>query len=195
LLNTVQSNSERSDNAPFLDSHKELLNVQTIDDLKNRIPQIGRLEWIGTSSGRKSSIQSKADAVVVVGSGIEGDHHATSGNGDSKRQVTMIQSEHLSTIAEFLGRDRITPETVRRNLVISGVNLIALKDKRFQIGEVILEGTGPCAPCSRMEENLGPGGFNAMRGHGGITARVLSGGKIKIGDTVRFVEDEPTDDA
>ena len=173
---------------PLIDSHKDPLIVQTIDELKNRIPQIGRLEWIGVSSARKSSIQPCEHASVVVGTGIEGDHHATSGDGESKRQVTLIQSEHLSTIAELLGKDRIAAQTVRRNLVISGINLIALKDKRFRVGEVVLEGTGPCVPCSRMEENLGDGGYNAMRGHGGITARVLAGGKIQIGDAVQLAE-------
>ena len=124
-------------------------------------------------------------AVVRAGTGIDGEHHAKSGR--SKRQVTLIQAEHLPVIAAILKRDAIDPGLLRRNLVVSGINLIALKDRKFKIGEVLLEGTGPCDPCSRMEENLGPGGYNAMRGHGGITAQVLEGGDIQVGDEVRAV--------
>ena len=87
-------------------------------------------------------------------------------------------------IAKLCGRDLVTPSQLRRNLVVSGINVTALKGLQFHVGEVLLEGTGDCPPCSRMEENLGPGGFQAMRGHGGITAMVLAAGRIHIGDRV-----------
>jgi MOSC domain-containing protein YiiM len=73
---------------------------------------------------------------------------------------------------------------LRRNLVVSGLPLVALKGRRFRIGEVVLEGTDACDPCSRMEDALGPGGYNAMRGMGGLCARIVEGGRILRGDTV-----------
>ena len=159
--------------------------METIRELKSQLPQVGRLEWIGIAAQRRGDIQSVGEAIVKPGTGIEGEHHAKGGN--SKRQVTLIQQEHLPVVAAVLQKDIVTPERLRRNLVISGINLLALKDARFKIGEVLLEGSGLCAPCSLMEYNLGPGGYNAMRGHGGITAVVLEGGKIQIGDQVAFV--------
>jgi MOSC domain-containing protein YiiM len=122
---------------------------------------------------------------ICVGTGLQGDRHARSGRG--KRQVTLIQAEHLDVVASLIGRP-VTPDEIRRNLVVRGINVWALKDRVFRVGDVLLEGTGPCAPCSRMERNLGEGGYNAMRGHGGITARVLEGGTVRLGDAVEWVE-------
>jgi MOSC domain-containing protein YiiM len=89
-----------------------------------------------------------------------------------------------------LGLAEITPDRVRRNLVTEGVNLLALKERRFRVGEAELETSGECHPCSRMEENLGVGGYNAIRGLGGITARVISGGLIRLGDPVERLDRE-----
>jgi MOSC domain-containing protein YiiM len=111
-----------------------------------------------------------------------GDRYAESPG--TKRQVTLIQAEHLPVIARLTGHASIPPEWLRRNLLVSGINLLALKDRPFRIGAVLFEGTGLCQPCARMEEVLGAGGYNAMRGHGGITARVLEGAELFVGDAV-----------
>ncbi|GAC1488891.1 MAG: hypothetical protein NVS2B11_14330 [Acetobacteraceae bacterium] len=68
--------------------------------------------------------------------------------------------------------------------MVSGINLLALKGARFQIGAVTLDMTGECHPCSRIETLLGPGGYNAVRGAGGILARVVAGGTVRIGDAI-----------
>lgn len=131
---------------------------------------------------------------VAAPHGLAGDHFR--GREQSKRQVTLIQAEHLDAVARFLGRDSISPALVRRNLVVRGLNLYAFRNRRLQIGDVILEGTGLCHPCSRMEEVLGPGGYNAMRGHGGLTARVIQGGTIRVGDTLRVADEgQPVTDS
>ena len=98
--------------------------------------------------------------------------------------MTLIQAEHLAVIAAFCNKDNVTAPDLRRNLVISGLNLLALRKGLLRVGSATLEIQGPCPPCSRMEEILGPGGYNAMRGHGGWYASVVTAGLIKVGDEV-----------
>lgn len=153
-------------------------------ELLESLPQVGRVEWIGVAAAPRAAMLTVVEVAAGVGTGLGGDHHAKSGR-ESARQVTLIQAEHLPVIAALCGRAAAPPELLRRNVVVSGINLLALKQAQFQMGGAVLEGTGPCVPCSRMEENLGPGGYNATRGHGGITARVVSAGTIRVGDEVR----------
>jgi len=166
--------------------------MTTASELRQCFPRTGLLTWIGLSPERRDSIVSVTEADVKADTGLVEDYHACSGR--SKRQVTIIQQEHLDVVGALLEREPIPPEIVRRNLVVSGVNLVALKDQRFRIGDVVFEGSGPCAPCSRMEENLGPGGYNAMRGHGGITTIVIEGGTIRVSDPVVWIGPRETPD-
>jgi MOSC domain-containing protein YiiM len=142
----------------------------------------GRLAWIGLRPARRAPLLAVPAARLDAGQGLAGDHWAGAATG--ARQVTLVAAAHLAAIASFLGLDAVPPGLLRRNLVVAGLNLLALKGRRFRIGEAVLEHSGECHPCSRMEEALGPGGYNAVRGHGGITARVLEGGAIRLGDAV-----------
>ena len=158
-------------------------------ELTDTVPQIGRLRSILLRTGTRGPMTSTRDVEAVAGIGLVGDHRSMGRQPDpaAKRQVTLIQSEHLPAIAALAGHDRVDPALLRRNLVIEGINLASLRERRFAIGSVLFEGTGWCHPCSRMEEALGTGGFQAMRGHGGITARVLDGGTIGVDDPVEVV--------
>lgn len=153
-------------------------------DLFGNFPQSGKVVWIGIRPQTRQPMEVLEETFANVG-GLTNDR-ANKGNANNKRQVTLIQAEHIKAVASFLGKSTIDPALIRRNIVVEGINLNALKDKQFTIGEAVLEMTGFCFPCSRMEENLGKGGFNAMRGHGGITCRVIEEGKIKIGDELKF---------
>jgi MOSC domain-containing protein YiiM len=156
--------------------------ADNINEMKSHFPQTGELIWIGLRPVKKAEVKVVPYATVSTEAGLEGDHyHGNSG----ERHVTLIQAEHLDATASMLNKEKIDPKLTRRNLVIKGINILSFKDHRFQIGDqVVLEMTGLCHPCSRMEENLGYGGYNAIRGHAGITARVIQGGIIKTGDKV-----------
>ncbi len=155
------------------------------------VPQRGRLLEVLVRPGRREPVRSVAEAEVVAGLGLTDDHRTRNRAPDptAKRQVTLIQAEHLAVVAALLPQGRsVNAALVRRNLVVAGINLASLRDRPFTIGAVRFEGTGWCHPCSRMEEVLGPGGFQAMRGHGGLTARVLTDGVLRPGDTVAAVD-------
>ena len=143
-----------------------------------RHAKAGRLDWIGLRAERYAPIEVVKSAQVLE-AGLVGDHGRA-----GKRAVTLIQAEHLPVIAALSGNEVVTPEALRRNLVISGLNLLALRKGLLRVGEVVLEIHGPCPPCSRMEKELGPGGYNALRGHGGWYASVATPGQISVGDTV-----------
>jgi MOSC domain-containing protein YiiM len=98
--------------------------------------------------------------------------------------VTLVQGEHLAAVGSYLGRGPVAPEVLRRNVVVTGINLAALKDRPLRLGGAVVVIRGVCAPCSRMEAALGPGGYAALRGHGGWCAEVLAPGPLAVGDGV-----------
>ena len=154
----------------------------------NNFIREGEIIWIGIREKAHEPMTVLEETYANIG-GLTGDR-ANKGNPGSKRQVTLIQYEHLTAAASFLRKDIIDPALVRRNIVVKGLNLNALKGQQFSVGEAVMEMTGFCHPCNRMEENLGKGGFNAMRGHGGITCWVIKEGKIKLGDTLNVIDPE-----
>ncbi len=163
----------------------------TLRDLVQRFAQPGRLDGIWLRSARGTAMQAAMEVLAVADLGLEGDR-ASLGRGGGKRQVTLLQAEHLPVIAALCGRPQVLADLLRRNLLVSGLNLLAARTlfadqpMRLHIGpQVQLQLTGPCEPCSRMEQLLGAGGYNAMRGHGGLTARVLVGGTLRLGDSLQ----------
>ena len=162
-----------------------LKHEQTLAGLRSHIAANGRLSWIGIRPKHQQAMIMLEKAILLENQGIEGDHIAK--GSSRKRQVTLIQEEHLPVVRELVKKSAVEPELLRRNLVVGGINLLALKSEKFSIGECVLEGTGLCHPCSRMEEALGTGGYHAMRGHVGITATVIRGGTITLGDSVSLL--------
>ena len=145
------------------------------------LPRAGKVEWIGLRPARDEAMIATGTVEAIAGAGLVGDRYKS---GSGKRGITLIQAEHLPAIAALAQRPDLTPALLRRNVVVSGIPLIALKQRRFRIGTAVFEGTEECDPCSRMEDALGPGGYNAMRGMGGLCARILEGGTLRRGDAV-----------
>ena len=163
--------------------------MKTILDL-NKPPHVqGRVEAIVVRGAPREPARSLPQTLALAGIGLADDRLGQRGEAElSTRQVTLIQAEHMDVIARLAHVAAVDPLRLRRNLVVSGINLIALRNSTLQVGEAVLEIVGPCQPCSRMETEIGPGGYAAMRGHGGMTARVISGGPIHVGDVVMALQ-------
>ena len=195
----------------------DLFNDEDYGDLRSltrRFAGVGRLEAIYLRPAHRTAAVRLEAADAMVDRGLEGDRaalNAPSKPGGSKRQVTLIQAEYLPVIAAFANVERVDAALLRRNLVISGLNLnaaatlFANQPMVLRIGEEVeLAITGSCDPCSRMEQAIGRSGWlyektnaaasggraprrSAMRGHFGATARVLRGGILRVGDAVTCV--------
>lgn len=160
--------------------------MKTIRDLLKPPHITGTVETIVVRDNPRQPARCIGSTQALAGIGLQDDRLGRGGEAElSTRQVTLIQHEHLPVIAALAGVSAVDATALRRNLVVSGINLIALKNVRVRVGEALLEIVGPCQPCSRMEEAVGPGGYAAMRGHGGMTARVVEAGAIRVGDVVR----------
>ena len=136
-----------------------------------------RLIWIGLRPERRAAIDERISAVAKADSGLVGDR-ATQGR-HSHRQLTLITTTDLEVLARSLGR-KVEPAELRRNLLMEG-SPSWKKGLQYRLGDVLLEVTGPCEPCGRMREVLGQSGYLAMRGHGGVIARILRGGLLELG--------------
>lgn len=153
--------------------------MSALHDMMARHARPGRVDWIGLRAERRGDMRVVSEAMIDT-DGLVGDH-----GRPGKRAVTLVQAEHLAAIGAFLGGGPVLPAQLRRNLVVSGVNLAALKGRAVVVGGAVIRLTTLCAPCSRMEETFGHGGYSAVRGHGGWCAEVVASGRIRVGDPVR----------
>jgi MOSC domain-containing protein YiiM len=145
----------------------------------------GKLEWIGVRPADRDTIVVLSSAKALADYGLEGDKSSLKQGG--KRQVTITCVENITYLKAYTTRSELNPDDFRRNLLVSGLNLNKLKHEKFYIGDVLFEGTGDCAPCKKMNKVLDKGTFRSMDGKGGITATILVGGTISLGDKVKLL--------
>ncbi len=140
-----------------------------------------RLVWIGLRPRHRSPVAPVDRAEARAGLGLLGDHAR---RRDSARQLTLIHRGDIEALEAALGQP-VDPSLLRRNLLVDAPAGWLRVGHRYVAGPVVLEITGPCAPCGRMREALGEAGYRAMRGRGGVTARLLTGGCLRLGEPIR----------
>ena len=126
---------------------------------------------------------------AVPGRGLEGDRYWAGVGAFSRwpgpvREVTLIEREALDAASGEFGVALASGEH-RRNLVVEGVDLSALLKRRFRVGGVEMEGLRICAPCKYLVRVTGQERiFDALVRRGGLRARILTEGEIRVGDPV-----------
>ena len=128
---------------------------------------------------------------LIAGRGIDGDRYLIgqetgfySHKPEEGRQITLFEIETLEALKRDHGIDML-PEEHRRNVTVEGVPLNHLVGRRFRLGETIVEATRLSTPCRHIEEILGKPVFDPMINRSGLNCKIIVGGTLRVGDTVR----------
>ena len=147
----------------------------------------GVVEGIFVTGEGSATMERVEEVRTIEGCGIEGDRYCE-GTGFWSRygdvcEVTLIESEDLDHIQSELGVSVKNGEH-RRNIITSGIRLGDLRRKRFRIGGAVLEYDRPRPPCKHVQDLSEPGMTRALKGRGGICARVVEAGRIRVRDVI-----------
>lgn len=157
----------------------------------------GVLEAIYITATNGGPMQAVAQVHAVPGHGLEGDRYFVSQGASPEdykpdRQITLIEIEAVDALQKEQGI-AISAAEIRRNLVLRGVQLNPLVDKKFKLGEVLLRGIRLCEPCQYLAKKTQPEVLPGLLHRGGLRAEILSDGMIRVGDTVDFIQEEVQD--
>lgn len=151
----------------------------------------GKIVSIFVANNAGMPMESRDEVIATPKRGIEGDRYAVGKGEWSKhpgegREITLVEMEALEAL-ELEKKVPLKPAETRRNLVTRGVPLNHLVGKEFQVGEVRLMGIRLCEPCQYLENLTTKGVLTGLIHRGGLRANVLSGGMIRVGDSVTEV--------
>jgi MOSC domain-containing protein YiiM len=150
----------------------------------------GEVVAIHVASGAGAPMQPLASAEAIAGEGLRGDRYQTGAGFYSAvptdpgaRELTLIAEETLAAVLAETGIDLPLHEH-RRNITTRGIDLPSLLGQRFRLGEVICEGVRDCPPCNHLEKLTGKAVLAPLVHRGGLRARIVIGGTIRVGDTI-----------
>jgi MOSC domain-containing protein YiiM len=141
-----------------------------------------RVAALHVCPAHRAPMQPLTVAQAVADFGLEGDRHAKAG---SRRQVLLVEKETLDALG-------LAPGMVRENITAQGANLMGLvPGQRLRLGhDVVLEVTGTCTPCHRLDE-VRDGLSQEMAERRGVNTRVVAGGPVRLGDAIVVLEAQP----
>lgn len=149
----------------------------------------GKLEGIYVAARKRDEPAHVAEVEAVAGKGLIGDRYGKqegtfSKPGEPDREVTLIEAEALEALKAECDIS-LPPAQARRNLVTRGVPLNHLVGRHFKVGAVVLAGIRLCEPCKHLEGLTVTGVLKGLIHRGGLRARIVQGGVLRAGDTIR----------
>lgn len=152
----------------------------------------GRVQAIYVTSSAGEPMKALTEAEAIAGEGLAGDRYLK-GTGyyskrprpDGGRQITLLETEELERLEEE-GGIRLEPAESRRNILTRFIHVNDLIGKQFRIGEVLCEGISICEPCTYLEELTKKCVMRPLVHRGGLRARIVSDGLIKVGDKIQY---------
>lgn len=120
------------------------------------------------------------EASLVAGKGIEGDRFF-GWKEDYKGQITFFSHEVYKDLCASLGVTDTPPSVFRRNVIVSGIDLNSLIGQEFILQGIRFRGICECSPCHWMDQAFHPGAESALKGRGGLRARILTSGILRRG--------------
>lgn len=153
----------------------------------------GEVIAIHIASGAGEPMQAMDHATAITGAGLQGDRYQ-GGNGfysavptdPGARELTLIAAESLAAVLAETGIE-LPPHEHRRNITTRGVDLPSLLGQQFRIGDVLCEGVRDCPPCNHLEDLTGKAVLSPLVHRGGLRARIVNGGTIRVGDTITLL--------
>jgi MOSC domain-containing protein YiiM len=149
----------------------------------------GTIQAIHVASEPASPTFAVDEVRAVPGLGLEGDRtylaaERAGATTKPENEVTLIESEALEALARDYGVE-LTGATSRRNLLTRGVALNHFVGRDFRVGETTLHGLELCEPCGHLERLTKTGVVKGLLHRGGLRARIVTGGVIRRGDSIR----------
>jgi MOSC domain-containing protein YiiM len=156
----------------------------------------GEVVAIHIASAASGPMQAVRSAIAIGGAGLEGDrYHSGVGfysqvpTDPGARELTLIAEEALAEVTAETGI-QIPLHEHRRNITTRGIDVDALLGQRFRIGEVVCEGVRACPPCNHLDELTGKPLLKPLAHRGGLRARILTGGELRVGDRIELADSD-----
>jgi MOSC domain-containing protein YiiM len=153
----------------------------------------GEVVAIHITSGPGAPMHEHAAVEAIAGEGLAGDRYrdgtgfySATPTDPGARELTLIEAESLDAVLNETGI-ALDPAEHRRNITTRAIALEPLIGQRFRIGEVVCEGVRNCPPCNHLEEVTGKKVMKPLIHRGGIRARIVEGGWIRVGDPIEQI--------